>query len=212
MHESRSLLAGARLRAAVSVLLVFSAAASLAACASSGEAGSSGGFMKTLLSGGKDDKPPDYTPEDFLPTGYCPPVEIRVGTGSLTVYDKGHDGDPASIRYQASIGKTARECHTAAGTLSIKLGIAGRVVGGPKGAPGSLTLPVRVAVVKQFQAPLASQLVTVPVSIAPPDLASDFTQVVDQISVPVGPDDRDLIIYVGFDEGAPAKPGKASKG
>lgn len=206
MRQPGSFPAGARLRAALSAVFMLSAGALLSACASSGEGGSSGGFMKTFLAGGKDNRPPDYTPDYFLKTGYCPPVQIRVGTESLTVYDKGHEGEATSVRYQAAIGKTARECHTVAGTLSIKLGISGRVVGGPKGAPGPLTLPIRIAVVKQFQAPLSSQLVTVPVTLDPPDLASDFAQVVDQISVPVGPDDRDLLIYVGFDEGKPKKP------
>ncbi len=43
----------------------------------------------------------------------------------------------------------------------------------------------------------------VPVTISAPQYASDFTAVVDNISFEVGPQDRDLIIYVGYDEGTP---------
>jgi len=46
----------------------------------------------------------------------------------------------------------------------------------------------------------------VPVSISPPNFASDYTTVVDNISFELGPDDHDLIIYVGFDEGKPKPP------
>jgi hypothetical protein len=194
-----------RRRAAISALAVLIAAPFLAACTSSGEGGSGGGFMSSVLSGGKNEKPDDYDADYFLRTGYCPPVQIRGGTESLTVYEKGHDGEAAFVRYQASIGNMARECRTTAGTLTVKLGIAGRVVAGPKGSAASLTLPIRVAVVKQFQAPLYSELVKVPVTVTEPDFAADYSQVVEQISVPIGPNDRDYIIYVGFDDAAPQK-------
>ena len=36
-----------------------------------------------------------------------------------------------------------------------------------------------------------------------PDFAADFSEVFDQVIVKVGPQDRDLIVYVGFDEGKP---------
>jgi hypothetical protein len=49
---------------------------------------------------------------------------------------------------------------------------------------------------------LYSELFKVPVDIAPPDLGTDFSKVFDNVAIPVGPDDRDLIVFVGFDEGA----------
>jgi hypothetical protein len=221
MRESASSKGRMRPAAVLSPALALAAALLLGACQSSGDSapvaaagtdgggGSKSGFMKKLLAGGTDDRPDDLSSDYFLRTGYCPPVEIRGGTESLTVYEKGHDGEPTSVRYLASISDNARECQTVAGTLTIKVGVAGRVVAGPKGAPGNLTLPLRIAVVKQFQAPLFSELYQVPVTLNSPELASDYSYVVDQISVPVGPQDRDLIVYVGFDEG---KPGEKAKG
>lgn len=173
----------------VAVLL----AIALAACTSETTGGSTNAGAPKI----------EYKPSDFTATGYCPPMQLRVGTESLVVYERGHDNDPAYIRYQASIGRKARECHTVGTTLTVKVGIAGRVVGGPKAAAGTVTLPIRVVVVRQIggAAPLYSQLVKVPVQIAPPEFGANFNQVVENVAVEIGPQDRDLIIYVGFDDG-----------
>ncbi|HVU36640.1 MAG TPA: hypothetical protein VHE61_24580 [Opitutaceae bacterium] len=139
--------------------------------------------------------------------GYCPPVQIRAGTEALVIYDKGHDGDPNSIRYQASISKTARECHTAGSSMMIKVGVAGRLVAGPKGTAGNFAVPVRVAVVAQHDNKVFfSQVMKQPVALSAPDYGSDFSAVMDNIAFDITPDDHDLIIYVGFDGGAPKQP------
>ncbi len=68
--------------------------------------------------------------------GYCPPLQIRAGTESFVAYEKKHEDDPLYIRYQGSISDTARECHGGIDQLTVKIGIAGRIVGGPKAAAG----------------------------------------------------------------------------
>jgi len=177
------------------VIAVMALALALAACNSAG--GLFGG------GGGGGPQKIEYQPSDFLKTGYCPPIIIRNGTENLAIYERGHDNEPAYVRYQASIGRTARECHTAGNTLTVKVGIAGRVVAGPKGGAGSLTVPLRVVIVKQMGGakPLYSQLFKVPLTLTAPEFGTDFSQVFDQVTAAVGPDDRDLIIYVGFDSG-----------
>src|SRR3954447_7162621 len=50
----------------------------------------------------------------------CPAVEIRSGTSTLSVNAAGGEGATA-LRYQATLGRTARECTTNAGTLNIKV-------------------------------------------------------------------------------------------
>lgn len=148
----------------------------------------------------------DVIPTDvFLSRGYCPPVHIRPGTESFVVYERGHEDDPAYVRYQASITQTARECQVLGpDTLSIKVGIAGRVTAGPKGGPGNATLPLRIAVVKQAgSAVFYSEAFKTAVAVAAPTYAADYSQVIEQVTVKVGPGDRDLIVYVGFDEGPP---------
>ena len=95
-----------------------------------------------------------------------------------------------------------RECHLDGETLSIKIGASGNVVGGPKAASGKLTLPIRVVVVKQFERTKAlyTKLYATPVTLAAPDFRADYT-FVQQIELKVGPNDHDLVVYIGFDEG-----------
>ncbi len=131
-------------------------------------------------------------------------MQIRSGTETLAIYEKGHDDDQNYVRYQASLTKLARECHYAGSALLIKVGIAGRLAAGPLGKPGNFALPLRVAIVKQADNNIFySDVTKVPVTISAPTYASDFTTVVDNISFEVGPQDHDLIIYVGYDEGKP---------
>lgn len=149
----------------------------------------------------KDDRKV-LTREDFI-TVYCPPVDIRGGTEALSTYDRAHEGEAGWVRYQATISKTARECHPAGDTMNIKVGISGSVVGGPKGAPGNVTLPLRIAVAKQSVnggKPIFTQLYKLPATLSPGTVRGDFTYVQD-ISFKYAIGDRDLIVYVGFDEG-----------
>jgi len=79
----------------------------------------------------------------------CPPVTIRPGASTLAV---GLPGKPASgtdLRYQVTITRTARDCNLQGGQITARIGIEGRVVVGPAGAPASVDIPLRVAVVQQ---------------------------------------------------------------
>lgn len=140
--------------------------------------------------------PPDY----FLQNASCPEPELRAGAEVLRVHDRRGATDDDSIRYQASIGQMARECRTEAGMIRIKLGIAGRVVAGPKGRAETVSLPVRIVVTKGGSVAF-SQLRPVSVTLANPVLSSDFTLVDDQISFAVATGDELVRLYVGFDEG-----------
>jgi hypothetical protein len=146
----------------------------------------------------------EVTSADFIKkSDYCPPIQIRAGTSSMTVYEKGHENETQYVRYLASITQTARECTMSGDTLTMKIGIAGRVVAGPKGSAADITLPIRIAVAKQFggTGPLYSELSKIPVSLTAPTFGANYNRVFDQVTVTAGPQDRNLIIYVGFDEG-----------
>jgi hypothetical protein len=39
-----------------------------------------------------------------------------------------------------------------------------------------------------------------------PTFGADFSQVIENVSVRIGPDDRDLIVYIGFDDGKKSPP------
>jgi hypothetical protein len=187
----------ARMRRSGTFFSVACGAAFLAACSSTGQPNRG---LTTV-----DELPMEM----FLSQGYCPPVQIRGGTATVVVHERGHEEDPAFIRYQGSISRTARECSVLGPqTLSIKVGIAGRLTAGPKGGAGSVTLPLRIAVTKQDGGSvLYSEVANVAVSISGPPYSAEFTQVVENVTFQVGPEDRDLIVYVGFDEGAPRPTG-----
>jgi hypothetical protein len=186
------------LRRAGVVLALVSAAAVLTACSSTGS-------NRGVVTVAQDELPLEM----FLSQGYCPPIQIRPGTEALVVYERGQEEDPNFIRYQGSISRTARECKALGPqTLSIKVGIAGRLTVGPKGGTGSVTLPLRVAVVKQEGSRVMhTEVVNVAVTISGPPYSADFAQVVENITLQLGEEDRDLIVYVGFDEGPPKPTG-----
>jgi hypothetical protein len=204
---SGSSVLGARLRTVGRLTAAVCVAALAASCASTSGGSKPGGLFagdpnRNVVTVQSDET---ATIEAYISQGYCPPVEIRAGTESVDFYERGHEDDPAYVRYQGSITKTARECHPLGpDTLSIKVGIAGRLTAGPKGGAGSATLPLRVAVIKQHGGNvLYSQVFKVPVIVVAPQFFGDFSQVVDQVNLQLASGDRDLIIYVGFDEGTP---------
>ena len=170
----------------------------LAACSSTGGGDSAtGNFFQPKKA---VELPSDY----FVQKGYCPPIRVRGGTGVYTTYERGKDADPTAVRYSASIGRTARECSPTGSGLAIKVAVAGRAVGGPKGAAGDVTLPLRVVVTRADNSVAYSQLFKLGVNLQPPDLGANFQQVITTIDLPMAPNERDVTIFVGFDEGKPA--------
>jgi hypothetical protein len=75
----------------------------------------------------------------------CPEVTVAGGGAALRV------GGPenASVRYQFNVGDTARQCAPASpGQASVKIGVAGEVVMGPAGQPGTFSAPLKVTVTR----------------------------------------------------------------
>jgi hypothetical protein len=117
----------------------------------------------------------------------CPDVDIRRGAGTISINSNTRDPSAAQLRYQVSIGQTARECANVAGNLTIKVGMQGRIVLGPAGTPGSLEVPVRYALVEEGAQPktLYSKLYRVPVSISEGQTSVSFTHIEEAMSVPM---------------------------
>ena len=90
------------------------------------------------------------------------------------------------------------------GRLQLKVGVAGRVLIGPAGEPGTFTISIRIAVRNDTtQTAVNSQLVRVSASVAPSDTQAAFSYVTEPVSVPmVAHPDEDYTILVGFDTSA----------
>ncbi|MBZ9934814.1 hypothetical protein LB518_00785 [Mesorhizobium sp. BR1-1-16] len=145
-------------------------------------------------------------PSEYQKTvALCPPVSIRPGTEQMTALAAGAKADPITgapppVTYQSSIVKTARECRATEGGVAVKVGVIGRTVAGPAGKAGTITVPLRIAVVQGSDKILKSELFKIPVTLTEPNLSTDFTKIDDQIVLPIAPGNSDYRIYVGFDD------------
>lgn len=150
--------------------------------------------------------------EEASPTDItCPEVNVRSGAATLIIGSKPGDAEPAAldVRYQGSILRTARECRVAAGVMTMKVGIEGRVITGPAGGPGTVDIPLRIAVVKEGAnpTPIMSKFAKLQVSVASAVDRVTFSHIDPEISFPV-PQPASVmdayVVYVGFDPvGAP---------
>lgn len=136
----------------------------------------------------------------------CPDVQVRIGAATLMIGSKPGEGEPSALdlRYQATIVRTARECHIASGVMTMKIGIEGRVITGPAGGPGTIDVPLRIAVVQEGINPktIASRFASEQITVASAVDRVPFTHIESDISFPV-PQPLSAIdayvVYVGFD-------------
>ncbi len=140
-----------------------------------------------------------------LPSNFeCPSVTVRAGAATLT--SSGDQAEPtaANLRYQVGISTAARECRMAApNVVSVKVGIQGRAILGPQGAPGMIDVPIRYAVVFDTVPPrtIATKLERIQVTIPPGDSNVLFSHVVEGIEFPMprAAEIDQYVVYIGFD-------------
>src|SRR5580700_589714 len=133
----------------------------------------------------------------------CPTIDYRQGAATLAVNDPKAENTALSLKYQASFVKTARECDVRGDMVTIRVGVQGRVVVGPAGGPGTVTVPLRYALVREGIEPktIWTKLFAVPVAVSMSQLNVPFTHVEEEMTVPV-PTRGELaayVIYIGFD-------------
>ncbi len=136
----------------------------------------------------------------------CPDISILDGTADDRAYGSGTDQSNANLRYQFSINDIARDCSVQSGQMSLKVGVAGKVLLGPVGAPGNFTASIRIAIIRRAnEEPVVSKLYQVPTSIPGGSTDAPFTLVADDLAIPYSYANaqHDFEIKVGFDTGAP---------
>jgi hypothetical protein len=139
-------------------------------------------------------------PEDLT----CPPVTIRSGASTYAVGLPGKTASGPDLRYQATIGETARECdyNTDTHQIAIKVGIQGRIIVGPAGAPPTVEVPLRVAVVEDgvSSKTIATKAYTVTVNVSGED-GGTYSFVSSDIVYPApqGAAADRYVFYIGFD-------------
>jgi hypothetical protein len=133
----------------------------------------------------------------------CPYIEIRQGASTLTINGSGENA-AMSLKYQGTFVRAARQCSVAAGQMTMRVGVEGRIILGPAGAPGQLDVPLRIAVVDQSPAgmkPIVTKLIHIPVAIQSATDNPTFAHVEDGLTFPL-PSAAVLehyIVYIGFD-------------
>jgi hypothetical protein len=134
----------------------------------------------------------------------CPRIDIRAGASTLLLNASTTDANALSLRYQGTFVQAARECRVQAPNVNIKLGVQGRVILGPAGAPGEFTVPLRYALVQETigsSKVMWSKLYLVPVTIPADQPSANFTHISEDLTLPIpGADILDsLVLYIGFD-------------
>jgi hypothetical protein len=136
----------------------------------------------------------------------CPGVQVRNGASTLIIGKKPGEAEPAAldVRYQGSLIRTARECHVSNGVMTMKVGIEGRVITGPAGGPGTVDVPLRIAVVQEGVTPktITSKFGKETVTVSADVDRVTFTHIEPDITFPLPQPAANIdayVVYIGFD-------------
>jgi len=134
----------------------------------------------------------------------CPRFSVWPRDKRLTVYESGRAGDNSGVQHRGELTKTARECQIGSDRVTVKYGFAGRVLLGPKGRHGTLTLPIKVHVTDASRNLVSTEKVNVKVKI-PQGMPVGYFSAVRQVSFAVksGVPAGDYNVFVAFDRNAP---------
>ena len=134
----------------------------------------------------------------------CPRFLVWPRDNNLTVYEQGRVGDSLAVMHRGEIIKTARECQVEGNRVTVKYGFSGRVLMGPRGKPGNVTLPVNVYVTDAKREKIANDKVTVEVPIAVEKPIGYFSTVRSvTFNIPEGARAGEYEVFVGFDRAVP---------
>jgi hypothetical protein len=132
----------------------------------------------------------------------CPSVSIRPGASTYAVGAPGKTAAGNDLAFQATITRTARSCELIAGQVSVKVGIQGRVIVGPAGAPAAVDVPLRVAVVQEGVNPktIATKVFQTSVQLGG-ETSVPFSLVGEDLvyPAPTGSAGDSYVFYIGFD-------------
>jgi len=143
----------------------------------------------------------------------CPSVTVRSGASAWQLPS---GGSATNVRYQGALGQLVRECAILGETMTMRVGVEGRLLVGPKGGPGSVKVPLRMALVADGPQPkpLWSKFYNVDVAVPAGASQAVFSVVEDDLTFPL-PANREIgnyVVYVGFDpQGAAAAARPAAK-
>ena len=138
-----------RLRGAIRLAAALGAGAIVASCSSSGLPSLSGSMPSWFSRSNPATQAQASVPGRKTLDEDCPAVDIRSGGGTLAIAAKPKEPTANDLRYQLTFVELARECFADGSTVQIRVGVQGRAIVGPAGAPPQVSAPIRYAVVQE---------------------------------------------------------------
>ena len=129
----------------------------------------------------------------------CPKFIVRPQDNHFTVYEPGREGDGLAVMHRGEITQTKRECTIGLGQVTVRYGFSGRVLLGPRGRSGQVSLPIDVKVMGSDHKEIAHDTLTVNATVAVENPIGYFSAVrVITFKVPEGARPGDLVVRAGF--------------
>jgi hypothetical protein len=152
----------------------------------------------SLLANAKADTGSDTSPAAGA-SAHCPQVVAWPQDRLVTVYEPGHVGDQLSIIHRGEITKLARDCQLTGTEMMVRYGVAGRVLLGPKGRPGTVTLPVEIRISNANHKVISTTQMRVTTTLVPGNPVGYFS-LVKEVSFPIaiGTRPEDYQIFVAL--------------
>lgn len=134
----------------------------------------------------------------------CPRISTPARENTLTIYEQGRAGDGLAVMHRGEITKTARECQIEPGRVTVKYGFSGRVLMGPKGRAGGVSMPVNVFVTDAKRERLAADKLKIDTQISVESPIGYFSAVrTITFAIPEGSRPGEFEVFVGFDRNVP---------
>jgi hypothetical protein len=193
-----------RLRGAVRMVAVVGATAVVAACSSTSLPSLSGSLPSWFSRSSPAMEAQAAAVGGKVLDDDCPAVDIRSGAGTLAVSASKQEASANDLRYQLTFLELARQCAVdGSNTVRMRVGVQGRAIAGPAGAPPQVSAPIRYAVVQEGVQPktIVTKFRRVPVTIDSVN-STTFTDIEEDLSFPMPPlvELQKYVVYVGFDE------------
>lgn len=135
--------------------------------------------------------------------GGCPRFAVWPRDHHITIYEAGKVGDGLAVMHRGEITQTARECHVEGTRVTVKYGFSGRVLLGPRGRAGTVSLPVSIFVTDAKRAKISNERAMVDVAVSLDKPIGYFSAVRTlSFDVPVGARAGEFEVFVGFDQSA----------
>jgi hypothetical protein len=134
----------------------------------------------------------------------CPRFVVWPRDNNLTIYEPGRVGDGLAIVHRGELTKTARECVIEGNRVTVRYGFSGRVLLGPRGKNGPITLPINVFVTDAKREKVATDHLKVDATLAVENPIGYFSAVRSvTFNVPEGARPGEFEVFVGFERNTP---------